>query len=30
VLYWQISRLAADRLAGLTQKVIEVARRSLV
>ncbi|QWW69906.1 LysR family transcriptional regulator ArgP [Rhizobium sp. WYJ-E13] len=30
VLYWQISRLAADRLVGLTQKVIEVARRSLV
>lgn len=30
VLYWQISRLAADRLTGLTQKVIEVARRSLV
>lgn len=30
VLYWQISRLAADRLAGLTQKVIDVARRSLV
>ena len=30
VLYWQISRLAADRLAGLTQKVTEVARRLLV
>ena len=30
VLYWQISRLAADRLTGLTQKVIEVAKRSLV
>ncbi len=30
VLYWQISRLAADRLAGLTRTVIEVARRSLV
>ena len=30
LLYWQISRLAADRLTGLTQKVIEVARRSLV
>jgi len=30
VLCWQISRLAADRLTGLTQKVIEVAKRSLV
>lgn len=30
MLYWQISRLAADRLAGLTQKVIEVAKRTLV
>ncbi len=30
VLYWQISRLAADRLAALTRTVIDVARRSLV
>ncbi|WFU11146.1 LysR family transcriptional regulator ArgP [Rhizobium sp. CB3090] len=29
-LYWQISRLAADRLALLTQTVIDVAKRSLI
>ena len=28
-LYWHINRLAADRLTPLTQKVIEVARRTL-
>ncbi|MBB4567472.1 LysR family transcriptional regulator ArgP [Rhizobium leucaenae] len=29
-LYWQISRLAAERLALLTQTVIDVAKRSLI
>lgn len=29
-LYWHINRLAADRLGTLTQKVIEIARRTLV
>ena len=29
-LYWQISRLAADRLADLTREVSKVARRHLV
>jgi LysR family transcriptional regulator (chromosome initiation inhibitor) len=29
-LYWQINRLASDRLSNLTRKVIEVARRALV
>ncbi|MDI7864928.1 LysR family transcriptional regulator ArgP [Rhizobiaceae bacterium n13] len=28
-LYWQISRFAADRLAGLTREVIDVAKRHL-
>lgn len=29
-LYWQVSRLAAERLTGLTRQVIATARRSLV
>ncbi|MFG6082759.1 LysR family transcriptional regulator ArgP [Paracoccus litorisediminis] len=29
-LYWQVSRLAADRLAGLTRAVLATARRELV
>jgi LysR family transcriptional regulator (chromosome initiation inhibitor) len=28
-LYWQINRLAADRLADLTREVIKVAKRKL-
>jgi LysR family transcriptional regulator (chromosome initiation inhibitor) len=29
-LYWQINRLAADRLAGLTLEVSKVAKRHLI
>ncbi len=28
-LFWQVNRLAADRLAGLTQTVLTTARREL-